>query len=265
MSADSAEGSNESASPRTRVALFVTCLADLFRPQVAFAAAKLLEACGCDVEVPVQTCCGQPAYNGGDRKGAVALAKNVIAAFEPYEFVVAPSGSCAGMIAMHYPRLFDDNVAWKTRAEALAAKTHELFSFLVRVRGLQSVAAECRATAAYHDSCSSIREMGVGPEPRALLASVKGFHLRDLEEPQTCCGFGGFFSVKYPEVSAKMGADKIADARSQGAELIVGGDLGCLLHLAGLIARHGEKIAVRHAAEVLAGMGSEPAIGEDGA
>jgi L-lactate dehydrogenase complex protein LldE len=128
---------------------------------------------------------------------------------------------------------------------------------------MKSVSAECHAIAAYHDSCSSLREMGVGPEPRALLASVEGLHLRDLDEPYTCCGFGGFFSVKYPEISVKMGADKLADIRARGAELIVGGDLGCLLHLAGILARRGEKIAVRHAAEVLAGMSGEPAIGED--
>lgn len=234
----------------------------MFRPQIGFAAAKLLEDAGCEVAVPVQTCCGQPAYNGGDAKDAAALAKNVIAAFEPYDFVVVPSGSCAGMIGVHYPRLLADDASWKARADALAAKTHELFSFLVRIRGMKSVSAECHATAAYHDSCSSLREMGVGSEPRALLASVNGLQLRELEEPYTCCGFGGFFSVKYPEISAKMGADKIADARAHGSELIIGGDLGCLLHLSGILARRGEKIAVRHAAEVLAGMGSEPAIGE---
>jgi L-lactate dehydrogenase complex protein LldE len=248
---------------RPRVALFVTCLADMFRPQVGFAAAKLLEQAGCDVEVPVQTCCGQPAYNGGDAKDAAPLAKNVIAAFEPFDHVVAPSGSCAGMIKMHYPRLLAEDTAWVRRAESLAAKTHELMSFLVNIRGMTKVMAECPANAAYHDSCSSLREMGVSAEPRTLLSSVKGFALREIEEPQTCCGFGGFFSVKYPEISAKMGGDKIADARKHGADTIVGGDLGCLLHLAGLLARRGEKIQVRHAAEVLADMGREPAIGED--
>lgn len=250
-------------NPRPRVALFVTCLADMFRPQVGFAAVKLLEETGCDVDVPVQTCCGQPAYNGGNAKDAAALAKNMIAAFEPYEFVVVPSGSCAGMIKVHYPRLLEGDSAWSARAEAIAAKTHELLSFLVRVRGLKAVTAGCQATAAYHDSCSSLREMDVGPEPRALLSSVTGLRLRDFAEAQTCCGFGGFFSVKYPEISAKMGDDKIADAHAQGAELIVGGDLGCLLHLAGRLSRKGDRIAVRHAAEVLAGMADQPAIGEE--
>jgi L-lactate dehydrogenase complex protein LldE len=248
---------------RPRVALFVTCLADMFRPQIGFAAAKLLEQAGCDVEVPVQTCCGQPAYNGGDAQDAAALARNVIAAFEPYDYTVAPSGSCAGMIKVHYPRLLADDPSWVARANALAGKTHELMSFLVNQRGLTKVAASCPAHAAYHDSCSSLREMGVSTEPRALLSTVRDFHICEIEEKETCCGFGGFFSVKYPEISAKMGGDKIADAKRHGADTIVGGDLGCLLHLAGILARRGETIKVRHAAEVLADMGHEPAIGEE--
>lgn len=247
-----------------RVALFVTCLADMFRPQVGFAAAKLLEQAGCRVEVPVQSCCGQPAYNGGDAVAAAAVARNVIATFEPYDFVVAPSGSCAGMIRVHYTRLLQDG-AWGKRADALAKKTHELFSFLVNVRGVSAVTAECRAGVAYHDSCSSLREMGVKDEPRRLLSSVNGLKLCEIKEPQVCCGFGGFFSVKYPDVSARMADDKIADAVGTGAEMLVGGDLGCLLHLSGRMARRGEKLAVRHAAEVMAGFASEPAIGEDSA
>ena len=246
-----------------RVALFVTCLADMFRPQVGFAAAKLLEQAGCKVEVPLQSCCGQPAYNGGDSISAMAVARNVIATFEPYDFVVAPSGSCAGMIRVHYPRLFHGDDAWSTRADALAKKTHELFSFLVNVHGVKTLAAECHAGVAYHDSCSSLREMGVKEEPRQLLSSVNGLTLCELKEPQVCCGFGGFFSVKYPDVSARMADDKIADAVSTGAQMLVGGDLGCLLHLSGRMARRGEKLAVRHAAEVMAGLGSEPAMGED--
>jgi L-lactate dehydrogenase complex protein LldE len=251
-------------SERPKVALFITCLADLFRPTVGFAAVKLLEEAGCDVEVPVQTCCGQPAYNGGDAGNAAALAKNVIAQFEPYPFVVVPSGSCAGMIRMHYPRLLETDFAWCPRAEAIAAKTYELTAFLVHVRGLERVGAQCNATACYHDSCSSLRENGVRAEPRRLLSSVGGLKLRDFTEAETCCGFGGFFSVKYPEISARMADDKIADAKANGAELIVGADLGCLLHLAGRLARRGERIHVRHAAEVLAGLANGPAIGEAG-
>lgn len=249
--------------PRVRVALFVTCLVDMFRPQIGFAAVKLLEQAGCNVEVPAQSCCGQPAYNGGDAKDAAALAQRVIAAFEPYDFIVAPSGSCAGMIRVHYPKLLQDDAAWRIRAEKLAAKTYELFSFLVNVRGLKAVTQECKAAVAYHDSCSSLRELGVTKEPRELLSSLSGLRLCEIAERETCCGFGGFFSVKYPEVSGRMADDKIADAKASGAGMIVGGDLGCLMHLAGRIARRGEKLAVRHAAELLAGMANEPAIGED--
>ena len=247
---------------RVRVGLLVTCLVDIFRPQVGFAAAKLLEQAGCDVEVPSQTCCGQPAYNAGDPKDAAALARNVIAAFEPFDFVVVPSGSCSGMVRVHYPRLLQDDSLWVERARKLASKTHELISFLVNVRGMKSVEAECRSRAAYHDSCSSLREMNISAEPRTLLASVRGLTLCELDEPQTCCGFGGFFSVKYPEISGRMADDKIADAKAQGAETIVGGDLGCLLHLAGRLKRRGDATSVRHAAELLANMTSEPAIGD---
>jgi L-lactate dehydrogenase complex protein LldE len=234
----------------------------MFRPQVGFAAAKLLEQAGCDVEVPVQTCCGQPAYNAGDAKDAAALARNIIALFEGYDFVVAPSGSCSGMVRVHYPRLLQDDVLWSERARKLAAKTHELFSFLVNVRGMKRVEAACNGIAAYHDSCSSLREMNVSSEPRALLSSVDGLSLRDLQEPQTCCGFGGFFSVKYPEISGRMADDKLLDAKSQRVDMIVGGDLGCLLHLAGRLKRRGETTEVRHAAELLANMTNEPALGD---
>ena len=253
-----------SASPsaRPRVGLVVTCLADMFRPQIGFAAAQLLEQAGCDVEVPPQSCCGQPAYNAGDPKDAAALAKQLIAAFEPFDYVVVPSGSCGGMIKLHYPELLQGDATWGARSHTLAAKTHELFSFLVNICGMKTVTATCAGTAAYHDSCSALREMKVGPEPRMLLNSVDGLALRDFSEKETCCGFGGFFSVKYPEVSARMADDKIADAKARGADMILAGDLGCLLHLAGRCSRNGERMRVRHAAEILAGQADTPALGE---
>ena len=248
---------------RVRVGLLVTCLADMFRPEIGFAAAKLLEQAGCDVEVPMQSCCGQPAYNAGDQSDAAALAKNMISIFESFDYVVVPSGSCGGMVKLHYPRLLQGDPAWSARAVALAAKTHELFSFLVNVRGLKTVVAKCPGNAAYHDSCSSLREMEVSSEPRLLLKSVSDLSLRDFSEKETCCGFGGFFSVKYPEISARMADDKIADAKAHGANMILAGDLGCLLHLAGRLSRRGEAMSVRHAAEVLAGMGDSAPIGEE--
>jgi L-lactate dehydrogenase complex protein LldE len=247
---------------KPKVALFVTCLADFFRPQVGFAAAKLLETAGCEVAVPLQSCCGQPAFNGGDAGDAAAIARKVIAAFEPFEYLVAPSASCAGMIRNHYPLMLEKDDAWSARARALAEKTHELFSFLVNVRGLKSAGAEFAAVAAYQDSCSYLRETKVSAEPRALLSSVRGLTLKELDGKEVCCGFGGLFSLKYPEISVRLADDKIADAAATGATAIIGGDLGCLLHLSGRLARQGKPVRVFHAAEVCAGVVAH-AIGEE--
>jgi L-lactate dehydrogenase complex protein LldE len=249
-------------SAHPRVGLFVTCLVDLVRPQVGFAAVKLLEQAGCAVEVPVQTCCGQPAWNSGADRHAADLARAVIDAFEPFDYVVAASGSCAGMIKLHYVEGLASDPKYLPRARALATKAHELMSFLANVRRMKTVAAHCAARICYHDSCSSLREMHVRAEPRELLASVDGLSLSELKEPEVCCGFGGLFSVKYPEISERMADEKILDAQSTGADLMLGGDLGCLLHLKGRMQRNGVKMRVRHAAEVLAGMGDEPALGE---
>jgi L-lactate dehydrogenase complex protein LldE len=250
-------------SARPKVGLFVTCLVDLVRPQVGFAAVKLLEDSGCEVTVPAtQTCCGQPAWNAGADGNASAIAHQVIAAFEHFDYVVTPSGSCAGMIKRHYPEVLDTDAAWRQRALALAAKTHELMSFLVNVRGVKSVPARFAGKGCYHDSCSSLREMRVRDEPRQLLQSVEGFSLTELQDPETCCGFGGLFSVKYPEISEKMADNKIGDIQATGAQILAGPDLGCLLHLAGRMGRRGIKTEVRHAAEILAGMTKGSALGE---
>ena len=247
-----------SAAPPT-VALFVTCLVDLFRPSVGFAAVRLLERAGCAVEVPsAQACCGQPGYNSGDRKSAQAIARGVIAAFEGYDHVVVPSGSCGGMIAKHYPELFAGDPAWQGRAEALAAKTHELISFLVDVRGMTSVESRLVGLCTYHDSCSSLREMKVKDQPRRLLQSVEGLALRELDTPEICCGFGGAFCVKYPDISNAMVADKTADIAQTGADTVLAGDLGCLMNIAGKLSRDGSAIRAWHVAEVLAGVEAPP-------
>jgi L-lactate dehydrogenase complex protein LldE len=240
---------------RPRVALFVTCLVDLYRPSVGFAAIRLLEAAGCEVVVPeAQTCCGQPAFNSGDRTSARDLARRVVDAFLPYDFTVVPSGSCGGMIAHHVPTLFDDDPAYRGKAERLAAKTHELVSFLRDVRGMERVEAAYAGRATYHDSCSGLREMGVKAQPRALLGSVAGLSLVEMSEPETCCGFGGTFCVKYPEISVRMVSDKAADIAATGADTLLAGDMGCLLNMAGRLRREGSAVKVRHVAEVLAGM-----------
>jgi L-lactate dehydrogenase complex protein LldE len=250
------------ADTRPHVALFATCLVDLFRPSVGFAAAKLLEQAGCRVSVPAQSCCGQPAYNSGDRSNAKAIARQVIESLEGFDHVVAPSGSCAGMLRTHYPALFADEPDWKARAERFATKCHELVSFLVDVMKMERVAARWPGKAAYHDSCSGLRELGVRAQPRRLLATVAGLEVSDLRVPEACCGFGGTFCVKYAAVSDKIAADKLADVEATGAELLLAGDLGCLLHLAGKARRDGRPFAVRHVAEVLAGEDTAPPIGE---
>lgn len=246
-----------------RVGLFVTCLVDLFRPTVGFAAVKLLEDAGCTVEVPRrQTCCGQPAYNSGDRADAKAIALQVFDAFAGYDYVVAPSGSCAGMLRLHYPELFADDLENMPRAQELAERSWELVSFLVDICGMQAVAASWQRRITYHDACSGLRELGVKLQPRQLLASVSGLSIEELPGAEVCCGFGGTFCVKYPEISDKMATDKAADIAATGAAAVLAGDLGCLLNMAGKLYRQGRQVEVRHVAEVLAGMTARvPPIG----
>ena len=249
---------------RPRVALFVTCLVDLYRPNVGFSAIKLLEDAGCRVEVPpAQTCCGQPAYNSGDRAGARDLARRVVEAFLPYDYTVVPSGSCGGMVSHHYPGLFADDPQLRAKADALAAKTHELVSFLTDVMGVEHVEARLDGVATYHDSCSGLRELGIKQQPRKLLAGVKGLTLKEMRDPEVCCGFGGTFCVKYPDISTKMVSDKARDVAATGADTLLAGDMGCLMNMAGRLKREGVPVKVRHVAEVLAGRAGEaPAIGE---
>jgi L-lactate dehydrogenase complex protein LldE len=253
---------NKTRTPR--VGLFVTCLVDLFRPTVGFAAVKLLEAAGCTVEVPdSQTCCGQPAYNSGDRADTRDIARAVIRAFEDFDYVVAPSGSCAGMIKEHYGELFADEPEWAQRAAHLKHRTYELVSFLVDVLGIDAVDAEYAGTITYHDSCSGLRELGVKQQPRKLLRSIEGLHLAELPGAEVCCGFGGTFCIKYPEISNKMVGEKTADIVRTGADTLLAGDMGCLLNMAGKPKREGSTVKVRHVAEVLAGKtGEVPPIGD---
>ncbi|MDX2257641.1 MAG: (Fe-S)-binding protein [Hyphomicrobiaceae bacterium] len=248
--------------PRPRAGLFVTCLVDVVRPSIGFAAAKLIEQAGCDVVVPAgQTCCGQPGYNSGDRATATALARQTVAAYTDCDYVVAPSGSCAGMLKAHYPRLFPDAGPEREAALAFAAKSHELVSFLVNERGMTSVASTFRGRVTYHDSCSGLRELGIKGEPRQLLASVPGLELVEMEDSEICCGFGGTFAVKFPDISNAMVEKKIANAGASGAGTLLAGDLGCLMNMAGKARRQGRDVACRHVAEVLADELADPPIG----
>jgi L-lactate dehydrogenase complex protein LldE len=251
---------NSAAKGKPRVALFVTCLVDLFRPSVGFAAAKLLADAQCEVFVPSQTCCGQPAYNSGDRRLAKEIARQVIETFAAYDYVVAPSGSCAAMLARHYPGLFADDPNLAPRANRFAGKVHELASFLTDVLGVESVAASYARRVTYHDSCSGLRELGISKQPRKLLASVQGLELVEMEESETCCGFGGTFAVKFGEISSAIAERKVENLEATDAPVVLAGDLGCLMNMAGKLARDGSPIEVRHFAEVLAGMTDAPAI-----
>ncbi len=252
----------DTPSPRARVGLFVTCLVDLFRPSVGFAAIRLIEAAGYQVEVPAaQTCCGQPAFNNGDRRDSRAIARQVIEAFRDYDHVVAPSGSCASMITTCYPELFADDPEWQGPARNLARRTHELTAFLVDVAGVERVTADFEGTVTYHDGCSGLRELGIREQPRRLLATVSGLSLREMADPDVCCGFGGTFCVKYPGISGQMVSDKVDNVVGSGAGTLLAGDLGCLLNIAGRMRRLGVPVRSYHVAEVLANAAG-PAIGE---
>lgn len=249
---------------RRKVALFVTCLVDLMRPRIGFATIRALEAAGCEVVVPQgQTCCGQPALNSGDRDHAAALAKQTIAALEPYEAIVVPSGSCAGTIRCHYPEIFLADPAWLPRAQAVAAKTFEVMGYLDEICDWHPENVHLDATATYHDSCSGLRELGIKAQPRRLLAGVDGLSMTPLPGAETCCGFGGTFCVKYPAISNAIVGEKTAAITATGADLLLAGDLGCLMNMAGKLNREGSKVRAFHAVEILAGMGDGPAIGEE--
>jgi L-lactate dehydrogenase complex protein LldE len=238
-----------------RVGLFVTCLVDLMRPSIGFAALRLLQAAGCVVVVPAaQTCCGQPGYNSGDRISAKALARKLLREFDGCDYIVVPSGSCGGMIRVHYPALFADEPALRETVQRVAGRTYELTDFLVNIAKLEKIPGHYSGTLTYHDSCSGLRELGVQAQPRALLAKLPGVTLAEMRESDTCCGFGGTFSVKFGDISARMADNKCAHIAQTGAGAIVAGDLGCLLNIEGRLRRRGDlQTRVLHIAEVLAG------------
>ena len=239
-----------------RVGLFVTCLVDLVRPRIGFATLKLLEGAGCEVVVPLtQTCCGQPGYNSGDRRAAQALARKVLTEFKDCDYVVVPSGSCSGMVKVHYPELLNDFPELRADVEWLIARTWELTDFLFSVLKLEKVPGGFDGTITYHDSCSGLREMGVKDQPRALLSKLPRLTVKEMALPEQCCGFGGTFAVKYGDISARIADQKCADIQSTGADAVVLGDLGCMLNIEGRLRRRGDQnTKVLHVAEVLAGM-----------
>ncbi|MGL6161320.1 (Fe-S)-binding protein [Microbulbifer sp.] len=261
--------SASSGSP-LHVGLFATCPVDLIRPSVGFATAKLLEQAGCRVSVPPQSCCGQVAFNNGDPQATRKLAWRIVEDFEPFDYVVLPSGSCGGMIRLHYPALFRDDSRFD-RVERFCAKVYELTTFLAEVIDYQPAAPNCnpaQRNITYHDSCAGLRELNIRNQPRQLLKRCAGVDITEMRDTEACCGFGGTFCVKFPAISNRMVTDKVSNARDAGADLLLGGDLSCLLNIAGKIQRQQSenpqlpKVQVRHVAEVLAGDLDAPAIGE---
>ncbi len=245
------------------VGLFVTCLVDAMRPSIGFASLKLLEDAGCKVDVPeAQTCCGQPAFNSGADNHARDIAKQIISEFERFDYVVVPSGSCAGMLKVHAAELFEDEPGWAQRHSDLAAKTHEIMSFLTDVMEYTPTGVQWTATATYHDSCSGLRELHIHDQPRQLLAAVDGLTMTPLPGNDVCCGFGGTFCVRYPDISNQIVVDKAREITKTGADFLLAGDLGCLMNMAGKLNRDGGSVKAYHAVEVLAGMTDEPAICE---
>ncbi len=242
-----------------RIALFVTCLVDTIRPNVGFAALKLLRRTGHLVEVPEgQTCCGQPSFNSGDKKSARLTAQHHIALLEDYDLVVAPSGSCLAMIKNDYPGLFADDPDMQLRAQKLAEKCHELLSFL-QAHEVQ-IDACYKGHATYHDSCSGLRSLGIKQQPRELLKQVEGLTLTEMRDAEVCCGFGGSFCVKFPQISNHMVSDKASNIEAAEADTLLGGDLGCLMNIAGKLSRQGKAVRCFHTAEVLAGMADDGGI-----
>jgi L-lactate dehydrogenase complex protein LldE len=238
---------------RGRVALFITCLVDLFSPRIGLAAVKVLRRLGIEPEFPpAQTCCGQPAFNAGYRREARDVARHFLEVFERYEWLVAPSGSCASMVREHYPALFRDEPELERRFSALGHRTHELSQFITDVLGIGSTGARFPHAVTYHDSCHSLRSLGVREGPRRLLRSIEGIDLRELPDSEVCCGFGGTFAVKFPEISVSMAEDKIGRIESTGAEFVVATDASCLMHLGGALARKGSRVRPLHLAEILA-------------
>lgn len=246
---------DQDSSASKTVALFVTCLVDLMRPSVGEAAVNLLTAAGYNVVVPKgQTCCGQPNYNNGDRKSAQKMAARTIGVLDGFDFVVVPSGSCAAMLKIHYPFLFGHEEPMRSKAEGLAARTWELTSFLREIADLKDVPGNFAGSVTYHDACSGLREMNIKNQPRELIARMSALEIKEMEEPDVCCGFGGTFCVKYPEVSTRMAENKAVDIENTGAEFVVTGDVGCLLNIEGVLHRNKSKVIALHTAELLAGV-----------
>ena len=238
--------------------LFVTCIVDQLFPEVGVSVVRVLRRMGVEVGFPEgQTCCGQAVYNSGFRREARELAEKTVEELGNSEYVVVPSGSCAAMMRVFYLDLFEEDPIMLAKAEALSAKVHEFSEFLVKVLGVEDPGVEGSGSAVFHPGCHLLREMEVREAPRRLLDSVAGLEVRDLRDAETCCGFGGSFSVKLPHISEGMLADKVASVRESGADTLVSCDMSCLMHIGGALRRQTPDVRIRHIAQVLDGQPSE--------
>ncbi len=240
-----------------KVSLFVTCIVDQIFPQVGLATVKLLRNLGIEVTFNAeQTCCGQPAFNSGYRAEAREVASHFIEVFEreleSADYVVAPSGSCVTMVKKFYRDLFAGDSSMLERVERVGGSTYELSEFLVRVMGVEATGARWQGRVTYHDCCHLLRELNVSSEPRALMRNVEGIEILEMDRPDACCGFGGTFSVKYPEISAAIAEEKVASIHRSGADTVVACDSSCLMQIAGLLGRKGSSVRCLHIAELLA-------------
>ena len=237
-----------------KVSLFITCLVDQLCPNVGVATVEVLEKAGCEVTFDDrQTCCGQPAFNTGYRKEARKFAEKFIEIFESSDadYIVSPSGSCTAMVK-HFHELFSNNKKWRERAEKVAEKTHELSSFLVNILKIENFEAKLSGKVTWHDACHALRDLGLKDEPRKLLQHIDNAEFVELKGSDECCGFGGTFSVKYPEISNAILDKKVANIEASGADYVVACDASCLMQIGGKLSRNGSKIKAKHIAEILA-------------
>ena len=239
--------------PSGRVSLFVTCIIDQLFPKVGLAMADVLERLGYSVEFPErQTCCGQPAFNSGYHDPAREMGRHFLDVFQTAEYVVVPSGSCTSMISHHYEEIFKNEPKLLDAAHKMAPRVYEFSTFLLEVAKTDDVGARFKGSVTYHDSCHALRELGVKAGPRRLLSKVQGLTLLEMDAAEECCGFGGTFSVKFPEVSGGMANTKIESILRTKADAVVGADSSCLMQLQGVMRRAGLSIPTLHLAEVLA-------------
>ncbi|MBI4241454.1 MAG: (Fe-S)-binding protein [Candidatus Rokubacteria bacterium] len=240
-----------------RASLLVTCLVDLFYPEVGVAMVRLLRRLGVSVDFPSnQTCCGLPLFNSGYHQEAARVARRTVRLFAHSEHVVVPSGSCAWMVKKEYPGLLKDDPALGAQAEGLGSRTYELSQFIVKVLGAPDIATDFRGRVTYHDSCHLLRGLGESQSPRQLLRRLPGVELVELPGADQCCGFGGSFSVRLPDVSAAILKKKLENAEATGADCLVACDAGCLMQMSGGLSRKGSRVRAVHLAQVLAGSDS---------